>query len=120
MSNALEWSALEPSQQHLLRNSYFAEADLMFQAKNFDGALVAYRNIANRLVNEPESLEALVQVAECLRALGRNEESAGVVAQAREILQQIPAQREPLFLSSTRFSRDGWTKHLDWMSRNKL
>jgi tetratricopeptide (TPR) repeat protein len=120
MSNTLEWSTLEPSQQHLLRNSYFAEADLMFQAKNFEGALVAYRNIANRLVNEPESLEALVQVAECLRAMGRNEESAGVVAQAREVLQQIPAQREPLFTSSTRFSRDGWTKHLDWMTRNKL
>ncbi len=120
MSNAVEWSALEPSQQRLLRNSYFAEADLMFQAKNYDGALTAYRNIANRLVNEPESLEALVQIAECLRSLGRNEESAGVVAQAQEILQQIPAQRESLFTSSTRFSRDGWTKHLDWMSRNKL
>ncbi len=120
MSHSQEWTSLEPSQQRLLRNSYFAEADLLFQAKNFDGALMAYRNIANRLLNEPESLEALVQVAECLRALGRYEESAGVIAQAREVLQQIPSQREAFFKKSTRFSRDEWSRHLDWMSRNKL
>ncbi len=120
MSTAEEWSSLEPSQQRLLRNSYFAEADLLFKAKNYEGALSAYRNIANRLVNEPESLEALVQVAECLMALGRREESAGVVTQAREVLQQIPPQRDEQFALATRFTRAEWAKHLDWMSRNQL
>jgi tetratricopeptide (TPR) repeat protein len=120
MSSNQEWSALEPSKQRLLRNSYFAEADLLFQAKNYEGALASYRNIANRLSDEPESLEALVQVAECLKALGRKEESAGVVAQAKEILQQMSPQRDASFTTSTRFSRSDWAKHLDRMSRNQL
>jgi tetratricopeptide (TPR) repeat protein len=120
MSTAQEWSTLEPSQQRLLRNSYFAEADLMFLAKNYEGALTAYRNIASRLVNEPESLEALVQAAECLKALGRKEESVGIVAQAHDILKQIPAEREPHFATATRFTREGWAKHLDWMKANTL
>jgi tetratricopeptide (TPR) repeat protein len=115
-----EWSSLDPTEQRRIRNSYFAEADLLFQAKDFDQALSSYRNIANRLVNEPESLEALVQAAECLKALGRFEESQGVVTQAKEVLQQIPSQLDSTFLTLTRFNRLEWVKHLDWMSQNKL
>lgn len=115
-----DWSALDSAQQRILRNSYFAEADLIFQTKKFDEALSAYRNIANRLLNEPESLEALTQAAECLKKLGRHEESQRVVDQARDVLEQIPSQRDAQFVSFTRFSRSEWRKHLDWMRRNTL
>lgn len=120
ISASRDWKLLDPAQQRLLRNSYFAEADLMFQAKHYDRALGAYRNIANRLANEPESLEALVQVAECLKYLNRHEESRGVIDQAKELLQQIPPTRDELFISLTRFNRAGWTKHLDSLSQTKL
>lgn len=115
-----DWALLTPTQQRVLRNSYFAEADLMFQSKDYDGALAAYRNIANRLLNEPEALEALTQAAECLKQLGRTDESMRVVAQARDVLEQIPSQRDAQFGSFTRFSRSEWSKHLDWMSKNSL
>ena len=113
-----DWAVLDSAQQRILRNSYFAEADLMYQTKKYDEALAAYRNIANRLLNEPESLEALTQAAECLKKLGRHEESHRVVDQARSVLEQIPSQRDPQFVSFTRFSRSEWSKHLDWMGRN--
>jgi tetratricopeptide (TPR) repeat protein len=115
-----DWAMLDPAQQRVLRNSYFAEADLTYQMKNYEGALVAYRNIANRLLNEPEALEALTQAAECLKQLGRTEESRRLISQARDVLEQIPTSRDPQFLAFTRFSRNDWSKHLDWMSQNTL
>ncbi len=115
-----DWAMLDSAQQRVLRNSYFAEADLTYQMKNYEGALVAYRNIANRLLNEPEALEALTQAAECLKQLGRAEESRRLIAQARDVLDQIPTSRDPQFAAFTRFSRNDWSKHLDWMSQNTL
>ena len=88
--------------------------------KNYEGALVAYRNIANRLLNEPEALEALSQAAECLMQLGRKEESRRLISQARDVLEQIPPARDAQFMGFTRFSRNEWGKHLDWMSQNTL
>ena len=92
----------------------------MFQAKDYEGALATYRNIANRLANEPEALEALSQAADCLKRLGREEESRRVIAQARHVLEQIPAQSDQQFVSFTRFSRNEWSKHLDWMGKDSL
>ncbi len=113
-----DWASLDNAQQRLLRNSYFGEADLMYQLEDYEGSLSAYRNIANRFMNEPESLEALTQSAECLRKLGRKEESQRVIAQAREILNQIPAARDPQFKTLTRLTRAEWSQLLEWMNRN--
>jgi tetratricopeptide (TPR) repeat protein len=120
MNSSKDWSALSPAEQRLMRNSYFAEADLLLQARNYDGALATYRGIANYLLNEPESLEALVQAAECLRALGRVEERIGVVDQAKEVLQRIPSDRDPDFAALTRFSRGEWANHLSQLRGSSL
>jgi tetratricopeptide (TPR) repeat protein len=120
MNSSKDWSALSPAEQRLMRNSYFAEADLLLQARNYDGALTTYRGIANYLLNEPESLEALVQAAECLRALGRVEERIGVVDQAKEVLQRIPSDRDPDFAALTRFSRGEWANHLTQLRDSSL
>jgi len=120
MNSSKDLAVLDVAQQRLLRNSYFAEADLMFQSKDYEGALATYRNIANRLANEPEAMEALSQAADCLKRLGREEESRRVIAQARHVLEQIPAQRDQQFVSFTRFSRNEWSKHLDWMGKDSL
>jgi tetratricopeptide (TPR) repeat protein len=105
------------SLRSLLRNSYFAEADLTFQLQDFETALTLYRSVANRFLGEPESLEALTQAAECLKKLGRNEEGIRVIAQAQEILSQIPASQDAKFVSVTRFSRQQWSDLLTRMEK---
>ncbi len=106
------------SLRSLLRNSYFAEADLTFQLQDYENALPLYRSVANRFLGEPESLEALTQAAECLKKLGRNEEGIRVIAQAREILAQIPANQDAKFVSVTRFSRQQWSDLLTRMEKS--
>jgi tetratricopeptide (TPR) repeat protein len=106
------------SLRSLLRNSYFAEADLTFQLEDYENALPLYRSVANRFLGEPESLEALTQAAECLKKLGRNEEGIRVIAQAREILAQIPANQDAKFVSVTRFSRQQWSDLLTRMEKS--
>jgi tetratricopeptide (TPR) repeat protein len=103
------------SLRSLLRNSYFAEADLTYQLQEYENALTLYRSVANRFLAEPESLEALTQAAECLKKLGRNDESRRVIAQAREILAQIPPEQDSRFISVTRFSRRQWNELLSRM-----
>jgi len=106
------------SLRSLLRNSYFAEADLTFQLQDYESALPLYRSVANRFLGEPESLEALTQAAECLKKLGRNEEGIRVIGQAREILAQIPANQDARFVSVTRFSRQQWSDLLTRMEKS--
>ncbi len=106
------------SLRSLLRNSYFAEADLTFQLQDYENALPLYRSVANRFLGEPESLEALTQAAECLKKLGRNEEGIRVIAQAREILAQIPSNQDAKFVSVTRFSRKQWSDLLTRMEKS--
>jgi tetratricopeptide (TPR) repeat protein len=106
------------SLRSLLRNSYFAEADLTFQLQDYENALPLYRSVANRFLGEPESLEALTQAAECLKKLGRNEEGIRVIAQAREILAQIPVTQDAKFVSVTRFSRQQWSDLLTRMEKS--
>ena len=102
----------------LLRNSYFAEADLTFQLQDYESALTLYRTVANRFLAEPESLEALTQAAECLKKLGRPEEGLRVISQAKEILIQIPPEQDARFISVTRFSRQQWGDLLSQMEKS--
>jgi len=99
----------------LLRNSYFAEADLTYQLNDYEGALTLYRSVANRFIAEPEALEALTQAAECLKKLGRTAEGLRVISQAREVLDQIPPDQDAKFTSVTRFSRQQWDDLLSRM-----
>ena len=57
--NAIQ-EAGEITDQHksILRNSYFGEADALFELGRYDEAILAYRNVGNRFLNQPESLEA--------------------------------------------------------------
>ena len=105
------------SQQHkaILRNSYFGEADAMFALGRYEEAILAYRNVGNRFLNQPESLEAFVQIAQCQRKLGQNEQAKRTLLQAEQVLRRIPAEYDAQFPVVTRSSRADWAQLIGWM-----
>ncbi len=105
------------SQQHkaILRNSYFGEADAMFALGRYEDAILAYRNVGNRFLNQPESLEAFVQIAQCQRKLGQNEQANRTLLQAEQVLRRIPAEYDAQFPIVTRSSRADWAQLIGWM-----
>lgn len=102
----------------ILRNAHFGEADVLHQLSRFDEAIESYRLAAAKFPNQPETLEALVQIAECHRKMGRDTEARKAIRQAESVLQRIPAELDSKFVSVTRGDRSHWQKMLgtlkDW------
>jgi tetratricopeptide (TPR) repeat protein len=96
-----------------LRNCYFGRADALFDLNRYDDAIEAYSAATNRYQNDPESLEAYVQIASCHRRLGRLSEARGTLEQARVVLQRIRPDAD--FLATTRLARQDWVYLLDWL-----
>ncbi len=105
------------SEQHksILRNSYFGEADALFKLGRYDEAILAYRNVGNRFLNQPESLEAFVQIAQCQRKLGQTEQAKRTLVQAEQVLRRIPTEYNSQFPLVTRSTRADWQKLIGWM-----
>jgi tetratricopeptide (TPR) repeat protein len=99
----------------ILRNCYFARADVLIDLQRYEEAIAAYSSAANRYHDRPEALEALVQVARCYRELSRPAEARGTAQQAKVVLQQRIAA-DAQFTKTTRYSREEWTQLLDWLS----
>jgi tetratricopeptide (TPR) repeat protein len=110
-----EDDGLTKEQLSILRNCYFGEADALFQLQRYEDAILAYRNVGNRFLNQPESLEALVQISECQRLLGQTEASKRSLQQAEQVLKRIPSDFDSQFLVVTRASRANWPQLLTWM-----
>ncbi len=110
---------LDPNVESHLRNSYFGEADLLYEAELYEEALTAYRDAANRFNNEPESLEALIRIASCHKNLGRSAESRRTLEMAKDVLDRIPADRDKRFAAVTRHSRSGWNDEIRWQLSNQ-
>jgi tetratricopeptide (TPR) repeat protein len=101
----------------LQRNCLFGEADVLYDLGRWEEASDAYRNLAGRFMNKPESLEALVRLAECHRKLGKPEEAKKAIHQAEQILSRIPPELDEQFVSLTRADRAGWQKTLGWLKK---
>ncbi len=99
----------------ILRNSYFGEADTLFELGRWEDAIQAYRNAASRFLNRPESLEALAQMAVCHRKVGREFEAKKTLAQAEQVLRRIPPEYDSQFVATTRASRQEWQDLLGWL-----
>ena len=106
--------ALTPA---ILRNCYFGEADALSSLGRYQEAIDAYRNAASFYVNQPEALEALVEIVACQKKLGKDQEAQKVLRQAQQVLQRIPASQDGRFVSATRGNRAEWQQKLDWMSQ---
>ena len=105
-------SAVEAS---MLRNTYFAYADALFDQGEYDEAINAYSAATNRYQNEPESLEAFLQIASCFRRLNSPAEARGTLRQARAVLSRIRADAD--FQKTTRYNRNEWDQIISWLSQ---
>ncbi|MCA9132390.1 MAG: tetratricopeptide repeat protein [Planctomycetales bacterium] len=93
----------------LIRNCYFGEADTLYDLGRWDEAIEAYQTVASRFLNQPESLEALVQMSQCYRKLGEDSKAHKALAQAEQVLSRIPPELDTQFVSLTRTNRQGWS-----------
>lgn len=105
------------SGQALLRNCFFGEADVLYDLEQYEEAISAYRNVGNRFMNEPEALEALVQIAECFKALGQDDQARRSLNQAEQMLSRIPPESEARFTAVTRADRAKWQQLLAWLKK---
>lgn len=101
----------------IIRNCLFGEADTLFDLGEWEEAATAYRAAAGRYINQPESLEALVQLAHCHRKLGKPEDAKKTLNQAEQVLSRIPPEMDAQFVSLTRTNRPGWKDLLQWLKK---
>lgn len=99
----------------LVRNCIFGEADTLYDLGEWEKAAAAYRAAAGRYMNQPEALEALVQLAQCHRELGNDEDARKTLAQAEQVLSRIPPSLDEHFVTVTRADRAGWGDTLKWL-----
>ncbi len=117
LGEAQDLMNIPESTQALLRNCFFGEADVLFELGRYDEAIAAYRNVGNRFMNEPEALEALVQIAECFRQLGQEDQAKRTLTQAEQLLARIPPEADPKFKTVTRADRARWQQLLVWLKK---
>lgn len=100
--------------EDFLRNSFFGVADLLYEAGDYEEAIAAYQETARHFLSEPESLEAMIQIANAQKKLGKIPESQRTLAMAKDILSRIPAEKNARFKAVTSYDRPGWEQYLDW------
>jgi TolA-binding protein len=110
-----ENAKLSDASKLILRNCLIAEADVLLELRDFEQAMVAYREISIRYMNQPAALEALLGQSRCLNELGRDLEAQGVLRQALAVLERIPTELDNSFETITRYDRAGWQRLLSWM-----
>lgn len=101
-------------EKRILRNGYFAKADALFDLGRFDDAIKAYSAATNRYQNDPESLEAYVQIAACYRLLERPGEARGTLEQAKVVLKRMKPDAN--FTQATPYTRDEWEQLITWLA----
>lgn len=103
---------LEEIEQELLRDVCFETAHCHFALGTDQTAIDAYQVCVGRYQQDPETLVALVQMANCYRRLNQSGRVISTLAQARLTLKQLPEaafEQKPGSLS-----RDDWSRWLDW------
>jgi tetratricopeptide (TPR) repeat protein len=103
---------LDEAGQAMLRNCFFEIANCLFLLERYDAAIAAYSTSAGRYQQEPDSLIAYVQIANCYDHMEKPADALSTLAQALLILKQLPDEAFSVTPSSK--SRDDWKRWLDW------
>ena len=114
LTSRRERSQLTALEQAILRNCYFARGAAFYELARFDDAIAAYSAATNRYHNDPEVLDAFVQLFQCYREIGKPDEARGVVEQAKAVLARLPDDAD--FSRPTNHSREEWARVLDWLA----
>ena len=78
-----------------------------------EDAITAFLDATSRFHRRPEAIEAFVEIASCYRRLEKPLEARGILEQAKDLLTRM--DDEVNFQQTTRYSREQWKKHLDWL-----
>ncbi len=103
---------LDQPGQIMLRNCFFEIANCYFLMGRYEPAIAAYSTSAGRYQQEPDSLTAYVQIANCYEHLQKPAEAQSTLAQAQLILKQLPD--EAFSSEPSAMSRSEWQRWLDW------
>ena len=106
------------STENLLRNSIFGVADLLYDAGDYEDAIVAYQDAATRFIGEPESLEAMIQVSNSQKKIGKVSDCRRTLERAKDILSRIPKEKNARFKAVTSHDRPGWEQFIDWLLKD--
>ena len=118
ISMELDQLELDDKTHAILRNCYFGEANAYFDLERWDQAISAYLNVTGVFINQPEQLEALLQLAHCHRNSGNAREAVRTLLTAEQVLNRIPAEQDQHFVAVTRASREDWKKIIARMQKN--
>jgi tetratricopeptide (TPR) repeat protein len=91
----------------LLRNAYFAIGEMLFALGRYEDAAKAYSVVVRHYPEDPDSLEAYVQIAAAYRRLNRAREAQGAAEQAKVMLNRLKSDAA---LSATNRDRRQWTE----------
>ncbi len=102
---------LSRAEKSLLRNCYFSIGNALFDLGRDDEAIQAYTLATGRYPNEPETIEAYVQIARAYHRLDKPEQARRTVEQAKVVLDRIGSQAE--YERTTIHGADEWLSVLD-------
>lgn len=112
-----EADRLDEAGQALLRDCYFEIAHTCFALEEYDKAVLAYTNAANRYSKDAQVLLAYLQMANCSERLGDATEAMSLIIQAEVILKQLPdGAFNPRLTGMTRTE---WAKWLRWARKQR-
>ncbi len=102
----------------ILRNAYFAIADLAFQlglydSSQYEEAIKEYLKITSLYQSEPIVLVAHEQMDRAYDRLNQTLEARAVLGQAKVVLAQL--RSDAPFEETTNYSRQQWEARLDWL-----
>ena len=107
---------LSEVEKAMLRNGYFGRAEALFALVRYEEAIHAYSDVVNRYQNEPEVLDAYLQLSECYRRLQQPLEARSALEQAKIALAQLKDNAP--FTEVTNYRRDEWTHLLNSLTAN--
>jgi TolA-binding protein len=110
-----EQQQLSSVEQAMLRNAHFAYADALFDLEDYEQAIKAYLAATHRYPQEPASLEAFVQLANCYRRLNAPAEARGTLLQAQAALARMKSETD--FTRTTRYNRQEWEEIIGWLAQ---
>jgi len=113
-----EADQLEKQGRKLLRDCYYEIAHTYYALDEFDKAIVAYTNAANRYSKDAQVLLAYLQMANCNERLGDSDEAVSLVIQAEVILKQLP--EESFNPELTSMTKQEWAQWLQWAKKQRL
>ncbi|OYV84818.1 MAG: hypothetical protein B7Z73_14715, partial [Planctomycetia bacterium 21-64-5] len=93
-------------EQAVLRNCFFARADILFDLGRYQEAIQAYASATNRYQQRPEVLPAYVQIAACYRRLGQADNARSTLEQAKYALKHLGEDLP--FEQTSNYTRQEW------------